>query len=65
MMHEILIDKADSGLTIDFFAVGMQEQKILLLLDYERMPTYKKYQYAAIAGDGSNTTIWNTQGGEL
>ena len=63
MMHEIVIDKADSGLIVEFFPVGLQDQKVLLLLDYERMPTYKKYQFAALAGDDTNTTSWKTEGG--
>jgi hypothetical protein len=64
MMHEIMLPKADVGLTIEFFPEGLQDQKILLLLDYERIPTYKKYQYAAIAGDGTRTTVWNMKGGK-
>ena len=65
MIHEINIDKADSGLIVEFSAVGMQYQRVLLLLDYERMPTHKRYQFAAIAGDNTNTTTWDTKGGKI
>lgn len=63
MMHEIVVDKADSGLTIEYTPVGLIPQKIMLLLDYERMPTRKRYLAAAFASDNSTTTTWNTKGG--
>ena len=64
MIHQFEITKADSGMTIELFPEGLDE-KLVILIDYERMPTYKAYQYGAMASDSSNVTIWNTEGGKL
>ena len=66
MMHELQVEKANSILNVEFSYEGLHDQKILMLLDYERLPTYKRYQYAAIATElsgGTNTTVWDTDGG--
>ena len=63
MIHEVLVAKADSALVVEFSAGIMYNQTTLLLLDFERMPTYKRYQYAAIAGNGTTTTTWKSDGG--
>ena len=63
MTHELDLNKADSGLTVEWFPNGLDEQYIVLLLDYERMPTYKRYQMGAMAHDLSNITVWNSNGG--
>ena len=56
MMHEINVEKADSSLQVEVIFEELLERKLLLLLDFERLPTYKRYQYAAIAGDNTSTT---------
>ena len=63
MGHEIDINKADSGVTIEYFPRSVYPQKILMLLDFERIPTYKKYQFFAFASDNTTTTSWNSNGG--
>ena len=64
MMHEVNVDAADSGLTIEYFPASVYPQKILMLLDFERIPTHKKYAHAAFASDNTTTTTWNSNGGK-
>lgn len=63
MIHEIVVEKADSGLTIEFFMEFGYSQNLLMLLDFERMPTRKRYLTAAIVSDNTNTTTWISKGG--
>lgn len=58
------MEKADSSLTIEFFPESIKSQKILLLIDFERIPTHKRYMYAALAADNTSTTTWNSKGGK-
>lgn len=66
MTHEIDMNKADSALTVEWFLPeGTDDHYVVLLLDYERMPTYKKYQWGAMAHLDSNITKWNSKGGKV
>ena len=46
--------------TIEFFPETIDNDKVLLLLSYNRIPTYKKYEFAVMAFD----TQWKTDGGK-
>ena len=63
MIHEIVVSKADSGVTVEFFPTRL-EDKVLMLLDFERLPTHKKYLTAALASENTTTSLWNTNGGK-
>ena len=52
LMHEVVIDKADSALTVEIYCDF--DADMLILLDYERMPTYKYYQFATVTNDPMN-----------
>lgn len=62
MVHELNIAKADSALVVEL-SLRELTQRVLLLLDFERIPTRKRYQFAAIAGENTTTTTWSSDGG--
>ena len=64
MTHELHLEVADSVLTVEYFPESFEPQKVLMLLDFERMPTYKRYMHAAFASDNTTTTTWNSNGGK-
>lgn len=62
MTHEVHVDKADSSLHVEVTFDELLDRKLLLLLDFERLPTYKRHLFAAIAGDNTSTTEYVSRG---
>ena len=58
LSHEIDLKKADPEMNIEIFTED-PEANLVLLLDYQRIPTYKKYDQAAMMRD----LPWNSKGG--
>lgn len=62
MMHfEINISKADSSINIELFPQDITDDNLTLLMDFQRIPTYKKYD----AGVSAKDLQWNSKGGGL
>lgn len=53
--HLIEIEKADSALTIEI-APDEADINLVMLLDYDRIPTYKKYQFGVMVNDEAEHT---------
>ena len=65
MMHALNLDRADLMLVIEFFPSGLDLGNVVLLLDFERIPTAKKYMFGASMRDNTSTVTWNHKGGRL
>ena len=63
MMHQLDVNKADSGINIEYFPEEIGNVLIVILADFERIPTYKDYLAGALADDASNVTEWVSDGG--
>ena len=60
MMHfEINITKADSSINIELFPEDINDDNLTLLMDFQRIPTYQKYDVGVNAKDLN----WNSKGG--
>ena len=61
MIHEVNIEKADSALTIELFPDSL-DGNLVVLMDYERMPSPKKYHFGAMA-TGQSGVMEESRGG--
>ena len=68
MTFEVMVEKADSTLVVDFYPSEdfRTNENVTLLLDYERIPTLKKFAYSIVINDDeqlSNPHLnWSSKG---
>ena len=60
--HQVLIERADSILNVEFSPFDLQDN-FVLLVRFNAIPTYKNYTQGILVWQDSEVVNWNSEGG--
>ena len=63
MTHEVTLNRADVVLNVEFGPTDLESDNFVVLVAFNKIPTYKNYSKGVYIKDGSEQLEWNSKGG--